>query len=157
MRITKKSVAALGVAGAIAFAAVPAVAQEATQTPTEESATQESATDQATARDERMAEHQAAFAEALAAELNLPVDQVTEAVANVGEQLRAEHDAQRQAALQERLDEAVASGDLTQEQADAMAAAAEAGVLGGRGGHRGMGGFGPPTAGGDEASPNSGA
>lgn len=153
MKITRKSVAALGATAAIAFAAVPALARDATQTPTESSAATEGSTSEPTTHDERMADHRAAFAEALAAELDLPVDQVTDAVTAVDEQLRAERDAQRRAALQQRLDDAVANDDLTQEQADAMAAAAEAGVLGGPDGHghdhgpRGKGRFGPPTAG----------
>jgi hypothetical protein len=157
MKITKRSAAALGVTAAIAFAAVPAFAQDATQSPTEQTAPAEGAAPDEAARDARMAERQTAFAEALAAELDLPVDQVTDAVTKVGEQLRAEHDSERQAALQDRLDEAVTNGDLTQEQADAMAAAAEAGVLGGRDGHgghhgrSGMGGFGPPAGGAPDA------
>ena len=50
--------------------------------------------------------------------------------------------ADRQAAMKERLAQAVEDGKLTQEQADAVTAAAEAGVLrpGGRGGHGGPAG-----------------
>ena len=66
--------------------------------------------------------------------------------------MRAEHEAERLAALQARLDEAVAAGELTQEQADAMLAAAESGVFAGGGhGFGGRGGFGPRGFGGASA------
>ncbi|MBX7265931.1 hypothetical protein KIF24_07730 [Micromonospora sp. Llam7] len=110
-------------------------------------------------RPERGQQRQA-FAEALAEELGVPTEQVTEAL----EKLREQHQPQgrpdggaghrgrggaeggtgdrrpgasaeeRKEALAERLAQAVEDGKLTQEQADAITAAAEAGVLGGPGG-----------------------
>lgn len=78
---------------------------------------------------------QQAFAEALAAELGVGVDQVTNALAA----LHAADDADRAAALADRLAQAVADGTLTQAEADAVQKAADAGVIGygGRGGHPG--------------------
>ncbi len=64
-------------------------------------------------------------------------------------ELQAEREAEHLAALETRLDQAVAAGELTQEQADAMLAAAEAGVFPGGGhGFGGRGGFGPRGFGG---------
>ncbi|MFV2111058.1 hypothetical protein ACFHW0_01800 [Micromonospora sp. LOL_025] len=98
-------------------------------------------------RQQQRADRQAEFAGKLAAELGVDADKVTAAL----EKLREEHKpadrpergdrpgkgdpADRQAAMKERLAEAVEDGRLTQEQADAVTAAAEAGVLPGRGGH----------------------
>ncbi|MEU4779940.1 hypothetical protein [Micromonospora sp. NPDC023633] len=103
-------------------------------------------------RQQQRADRQAEFAEKLAQELGLDADKVTAAL----EKLRAEHKpadrpargdkgdtADRQAAMKERLAQAVEDGKLTQEQADAVTAAADAGVLpgpGGRGGHGGPAG-----------------
>ncbi|MEV4466084.1 hypothetical protein AB0J51_20975 [Micromonospora echinofusca] len=106
-------------------------------------------------RQQQRADRQAEFAEKLAAELGVDTDKVTAAL----EKLREEHKpvdrpekgdrpgkgdpADRQAAMKERLAQAVEDGKLTQEQADAVTAAAEAGVLpgpGGRGGHGGPAG-----------------
>lgn len=136
MRITRKALAGIGVAGALALASVPALAQDATETPDVPSEVE-------AFRDARHAE----FAAALADELGLPVEEVEAALESVRADLQAARQEERLAALQERLDEAVAAGDLTQEEADAIIAAAEAGVLpfGRRGmrGHGGFGGFGP--------------
>ncbi|MFY1595359.1 hypothetical protein [Micromonospora sp. WMMD737] len=101
-------------------------------------------------RQQQRADRHAEFAEKLATELGVDTDKVTAAL----EKLRGEHKpadrpekgdrpgkgdpAGRQAAMKERLAQAVEDGKLTQEQADAVTAAAEAGVLpgpGGRGGH----------------------
>ncbi|RKN50924.1 hypothetical protein [Micromonospora endolithica] len=87
-------------------------------------------------REQRHAERQDAFAEALAGELGVDTAKVTAALEKIREQHRADRPerpdaADRQAALKERLDQAVADGTLTREQADAITAAAEAGVLGG--------------------------
>jgi hypothetical protein len=70
----------------------------------------------------------------------LTPDTVDAAVERVHERHRAE----RRAALQERLDAAAEAGELTREQADAILAAREAGVLGSFGprGHH----WGPPSA-----------
>ncbi|MBO4205401.1 hypothetical protein [Micromonospora echinofusca] len=100
--------------------------------------------------EDRGAAHRTEFAEALAKELGVPVEKVTEALEKVHEQRKADRDerwrdrdsnerwrdragneADRQAAFAERLKQAVADGKLTQEQADAITKAAEAGVLGG--------------------------
>ncbi|WP_422734874.1 hypothetical protein ACN26Y_15455 [Micromonospora sp. WMMD558] len=103
-----------------------------------------------TDREQRRADRQAEFAEALATELGVSTDQVTAALEKLREQRKDERPERpdatdRQAALKERLDRAVEDGKLTREQADAIIAAAEAGVLpgpGGRGGHGGPGGLG---------------
>lgn len=85
------------------------------------------------------------FAARLAEELGLDTETVSEALEAVHEDLREEWSAERAARLTERLAEAVEDGDLTQEQADAILAAVEAGVLGdGRLGGGPGGGFGPP-------------
>ncbi|TDC36286.1 hypothetical protein E1211_13960 [Micromonospora sp. 15K316] len=97
---------------------------------------------------QKAADHQGKFAEELAKELGVPTEKVTDAL----KKLRAEHKADRpqrpsaedrQARLKERLDRAVKDGKLTQEQADAIAKAVEAGVFpGGPGGHGRHGGWG---------------
>ncbi|SCL17734.1 hypothetical protein GA0074692_0241 [Micromonospora pallida] len=91
------------------------------------------------------AERQTAFAEALAKELGVPADKVTAALEKLREERKGDRPerggwrggdtADRQAALKERLAQAVKDGKLTQEQADAITAAAEAGVF--PGGHWG--------------------
>ncbi|MCG5445584.1 hypothetical protein NIE79_004041 [Micromonospora sp. NIE79] len=92
------------------------------------------------------ADRQGEFAEALAKELGVPTDKVTAALEKVREQHRPADRPQRpsaedrQAALKQRLDQAVKDGKLTQEQADAITKAVEAGVFPGPGGHRGPGG-----------------
>lgn len=98
------------------------------------------------------AAHQAEFAAALAAELDLDEDTVAAAVNTVREQMRAEHQAERREGAEERLAAAVEAGRITQEQADAMLEAHEAGEFGlgrgmrgqhaGRGPGAGMQGFG---------------
>ncbi|MBQ0994608.1 hypothetical protein PSH03_004459 [Micromonospora sp. PSH03] len=92
------------------------------------------------------ADRQGEFAEALAKELGVPTDKVTAALEKIREQHRPTDRPQRpsaedrQAALKQRLDQAVKDGKLTQEQADAITKAVEAGVFPGPGGHRGPGG-----------------
>jgi hypothetical protein len=84
---------------------------------------------EASTPDERRQDRQAAFAAALAEELDLDVDRVAEAIATVREAMRAERQAARQVRFEQRLADAVAAGDLTREQADAIREAHEAGVF----------------------------
>lgn len=73
------------------------------------------------ARDAR----QAAFAEALAAELGIDEAQLTAAL----DELQAEREAARAAAAEAALEQAVADGDLTQSEADAVQKAIDAGIV----------------------------
>lgn len=133
--------AAMGVAGVLAAGATlsalsPALAQNASESPSAETEQIPGET-----RKERRAEREAAFATALAAELDLPAERVQAAMQKVHEQMRAGAKQRHLAALKQRLDAAVEDGTLTREQADAIYAAAESGALphhgGGRhGGHR---------------------
>jgi len=159
MATTKSRLAAMGVAGLLTAGSLlsvlnPAIAQDGNQTPSDASPFGE----QREQREQRRAEHEAEFAAALADELDLPTEQVAEAIETVRERMREEHKAERLAHLKQRLDAAVADGTLTQEQADAIYAAAEAGTFplhprgqrgpGQRGpGHRGPGPRGPGGAG----------
>lgn len=130
MARNRTRLAAIGIAGVLAAGTTasvlsPAVAQEAPEAPQAGEHP----------KDERHAERRAAFAAALAEELDLPVDRVSAAIDAVNEQLRAEMKQRRLAELKGRLDAAVEAGTLTQEQADAIYAAAESGVLPGGGRH----------------------
>jgi hypothetical protein len=137
MSVPKKLALAAGGAGALALAvAVPAVAFAQDPTPTPSSSTP--AQDEGRARAQ---ERRDKLAEALATELGLEKEKVAAALEKVDEQLRAEAQTERQNALKERLATAVTEGKLTQEEADAILKAAEAGVL--SGGPDGMGGRGP--------------
>ncbi|MFG1777155.1 hypothetical protein ACGFIG_12095 [Micromonospora sp. NPDC049048] len=151
--------AAAGVLGVgLTAPAVASAADSATPTPSA------SATENGE-RQQQRTDRQAEFAEKLAEELGVDTDKVTAALeklraehkpadrAGKGDKgdrpergdkgdrpERGERgdSADRQAALKERLAQAVEDGKLTQEQADAVTAAVEAGVLpgpGGRGGH----------------------
>jgi DNA-binding transcriptional MerR regulator len=111
--------------------------------------------DQGTDRQQQRADRQAEFADALAKELGVSTDKVTAALEKLKEQHKADRperpsakdrqeklkdwQANRQAQLKERLDQAVKDGKLTQEQADAVLKAVAAGVSPGRGarGHHG--------------------
>ncbi|MEU5944540.1 hypothetical protein ABZ793_03155 [Micromonospora sp. NPDC047465] len=143
--------AAAGVLGVgIAAPTVAFAADGGTSTPSVSASG--SASESGSGKDERKqqrAERQAEFAEALAEELGVPTDKVTAALEKVREARKPADrpergdSADRQAALKERLAQAVEDGKLTQEQADAITAAAEAGVFpgpGGRGGHGGPAG-----------------
>lgn len=140
MKTTTKALAATLTAGVIAVGAiVPAMAQDATETPSTPP------TDDTTpwhrfGSSERSAE----LAAALAEELGLDEATVAAALETVQSQLRTEHEAAFRADFEERLAAAVEAGELTQEQADTLIAAREAGVMpfGGRG--RGGPGFGGP-------------
>lgn len=76
------------------------------------------------------AERDAELAKALAEKLGLAEDKVATALT----ELREARQAERAAALKERLDAAVQAGTLTQAEADAVTKAVEKGVIGG-GGH----------------------
>lgn len=151
---TRRIAAASAVAGVLTVGiVVPAIAQDSDTTDDTAAQTTE----------DRRAAQQDAFAAALADELGLDTETVAAAVDTVRDQMRAEHDAERAAALQDQLDQAVADGELTQEQADAIIAAREAGALplggrGGRGGHGGhMGRHGGPGADGADGFGGSGS
>ena len=74
-------------------------------------------------------ERDAALAKALAEELKLDEAKVAQALAEI----RTARQAERAAALKERLDAAVADGTLTQAEADAVTKAVEQGVINGGG------------------------
>jgi hypothetical protein len=90
-------------------------------------------------REQRDAERRDRIAELLASELGIDKAKVAEALTKVEEQMRSDMKAERQAALSERLDAAVAEGKLTREEADAILKASEAGVLPGGPGRMGHG------------------
>ncbi len=81
--------------------------------------------------DQTREQRDAALAKALAEKLDLDEAKVASALAEI----RAAKQAERSAALKERLDAAVADGELTQAEADAVTKAVEQGVInvGGRG------------------------
>jgi hypothetical protein len=132
-RVTKKAaIAVAGAAGVLTLGlAVPAIAfADTTPTPSTSATTPDAPAD----REQRHAQRQAELAAALAKELGIAEDRVAAALEKVESQMRADAEAERQAQLKARLDQAVKDGKLTQEQADAILKAAEAGVLpGGRG------------------------
>ncbi|OKI77681.1 hypothetical protein [Micromonospora sp. CB01531] len=110
--------------------------------------------DQGTDRKQQRADRQAEFADALAKELGVSTDKVTAALEKIREQHQGDRperpstedrqawQQERQAQLKERLDQAVKDGKLTQEQADAVLKAVEAGVFPGPGGGGHRGGWG---------------
>lgn len=92
--------------------------------------------------EEEMTAMHDAFVAELASQLGIDQATLTQAL----DELQADRQAARQADFQARLDQAVADGKLTQTEADAVAKAYEAGVLGpmgGRGGGMGPMGGGP--------------
>lgn len=122
--------AAAGVLGVGIAAPTVALADDTTPTPSASTST-----DQGSDRQQQRADRQQEFAESLAKELGVPTDKVTAALEKLREQRQADRTEDRQAKLKERLDQAVKDGKLTQEQADAVLKAVEAGVFPGPGGH----------------------
>ncbi len=145
MKITP-TMTALATTGLLGLAAVPVLAQDTTTTPEQgasESATGES-TDPAAPDDDATPDDATAeegdvgrahdhgefadtLAEELAAELGLDTDEVRDALDAVRERLQAERDtrmedsrAEADAARAQALDDAVADGALTQDQADLL-------------------------------------
>lgn len=150
MTMNRSALAAIGIAGVIAAgAAIPAIAQDAT----DDTAPEES-TDDILTREDR----HAAFAEALAAELGLDTATVSDAVDAVRDEMQAAREAEMQERIQARLDALVESGELTQQEADTLAQIQERGVfrdqLGGFGrrGHHGPFDGGPGPWGADAAT-----
>ncbi|TDB77021.1 MULTISPECIES: hypothetical protein [unclassified Micromonospora] len=136
--ISKKHLlAGLAAAGVLGVGiAVPTVAFAENPTPSPSASSGE----KDSGRQERRAQRQAEFAEALAKELGVPTEKVTAALEKLREQHKADRPQrpsaeERQARLKERLAQAVKDGKLTQEQADAITKAVEAGVFPGGGGH----------------------
>jgi hypothetical protein len=128
--------AAGGLLGVGIAAPTVAFGQDPTPSP---SASASAGSSQGGDREQEHADRRAEFAAALAKELGVPTEKVTAALDKVREQFEANRpappsEADRQARLKERLDQAVKDGKLTQEQADAILKAAEAGVLPGPGG-----------------------
>ncbi len=159
MNVSRRMMAGLAAVPVLVLgAAIPAAAQDAGEQTTAEEST-EATPEESTAptRAERFAQHNQELAAALAEELGLETEAVAAALETVQAELAEQRAAERRAALEERLAAAVADGSLTQEQADALLAAAEAGVLPGpgrRGGHgpRDGFGFGPPPGAEQEAA-----
>ena len=109
-------------------------------------------------RQQARAQRQQELAKLLAAQLGVDQDKVSSALTTVREQLQAQRRAERLSGLSDRLDAAVKAGTLSRAQADAILAAAKAGVLpGGRGGHGGHGrhrhGAGAPGVPGGQPAP----
>ncbi|MGW5669352.1 hypothetical protein [Micromonospora sp. NPDC003776] len=134
----KQLLVGLAAAGVLGVGiAAPTVALADDKSPAPSAST---STDQGSDRQQQRADRQQEFAESLAKELGVPTDKVTAALEKLREQHRADRPERpstedRQAKLKERLDQAVKDGKLTQEQADAVLKAVEAGVFPGPGGH----------------------
>ncbi|HEX2028643.1 MAG TPA: hypothetical protein VHF25_11680 [Nitriliruptorales bacterium] len=130
--MTRTSMIALAIAGVVALGGVlPALAQDGTEVPSEDPAGAASSHGHGHAR------WRDAFVAALAQELGIEQSRVEDALAAVRQRMRSQRAAERRAALDDRVDEAVEAGQLTQEQADAIREAVEDGVLPLGGDHRG--------------------
>ena len=138
-----KKLALVGSGAAVLGLAVAVPAVAFAQDPSPSSSAPSTSAPNDPGRAERQAERRDRLAEALAQELGIDKAKVAAALDKVDEQVRTEARADRQAALKERLDAAVAEGKLTQEQADAILKAAEAGVLPGGPDGLGRDGHGP--------------
>lgn len=122
---------------AVGAMAMPAMAQEA-DTGTDEPTTQELQEDETSTSEDRAAaraERKQARIDALADELGISSEELEAAM----DAVRADFQAERLERLEVKLDEKVAAGELTQEQADEILADAENGDWPKRGkrGHRG--------------------
>jgi len=130
MAITKAKKLAVAGVGATLIGlgiAIPAAAfaQDPSPSPSGSATTADPDAD----REQRHAERLDKMAELLASELGIDKAKVADALAKVEDEMHSDMKAERQAALSERLAAAVAEGKLTQEQADAILKASEAGVL----------------------------
>lgn len=140
---------AVGVAAGLVLGfGIPAVGQDEADPGEETAQGQELGEDVRERFDQLREDRLEEFASRLAEELGLETATVRDALEAVREDLEEEWADARAERLTERLAQAVQDGDLTREQADAILAAVEAGVLGdghpgrgwGPGGHgRGMG------------------
>ena len=129
-------IATAGAAGVLGIVlAGPALAETPSASPSAATTTD--------SREAKRAEKQEELAAALAAELGIDKSKVAAALTKVQAAQQAEFKADRAAELKTRLDAAVKAGTLTQEQADAIQKASEAGVLPHGGGHGKGGGRGP--------------
>lgn len=158
-RISKKHMlAGLAAAGVLSVGiAAPAVAfADSKPAPTPSAAGTPGAEHQ-----QQRTDRQAKFAEALAKELGVPTEKVTDALKKIAAEHRAdrperpaehrqakpqdrqERQAKMQERLQQRLDQAVKDGKLTQAEADAIMKAVKSGVFQGLGGEHFRGHWGP--------------
>lgn len=152
MALTKKrtailaSLGGIGTVGVLGFALAgsPAQAEDPAPSPSSSAAAGTTQADpQAPDPQAERAKRQDELAGALATELGIDKAKVAAALEKVQTAEEAKAKADRSAALKTRLDAAVKAGKLTQEQADAILKASEAGVLGGPGGFGGGFGGGP--------------
>jgi hypothetical protein len=137
------AIGAAGIAGvaALALAVGPAQAEDPSSAPSASASPSASAPARPD-RDAARAQRQDEFAAALARELGIDKAKVAAALEKVEADRQAQAKADRTAELKKRLDDAVAAGKLTADEAGAILKAAEAGVLpqGGPGGGHGWGG-----------------
>jgi hypothetical protein len=145
LKSRKTIIAGLATAGALGLGiAVPAVAFADNGSPSPAPSGSTSAPEKRDGDGERRGPERGKelgekFAKALAEELGVPEEKVTAALEKLREQHKPEkpegdRGTDRRAGLEERLEQAVKDGKLTQEQADAVKAAFDADVLPGPGG-----------------------